>query len=1309
TDTSSVNESTGNTSSPVNKRRGFSGRKWLPPPLRKLSQGKVDKGQTTSTTGAGPPPPPPPPTASNANTTAPATAKKATTAAADKRAKVPCEMGNKPSTSEGEEDTSGEGAHHAGRKTTDLANGGTLVAAEDADEEVELPPPMKPIQEPILVTSSTATPPSALPQPGLVTDGEDNNPCKREQHSELQLTTTTQQQTLSSLTRDSKSETAISDMGDSSGGVGVGVGIRYHPPTMTTPLNAASATFSGDESDRPSSEDGGGVDEKRRREVLLKKRQYVLKELIDTEEAYVRDLSMIVEGYIATMKDPDCKIPMPEDLKDGKDKLVFGNIEMIYDWHKNFFLKSLQQAIENPIELASLFKRYERKLQMYVIYCKNKHVSEYIVSEYLDTYFEELRVHLGHKLQLCDLLIKPVQRIMKYQLMLKDILKYTERAGLTTEIEPLRAAYKIMVVVPKTANDMMDVGRLQGFEGKITAQGKLLYHGILSVSDLPGSNPIVGKNKDLHVFFFEQSIIFSEVVGKKTQFTSPQYIYKAHIQVNKMSLEAKEDCFVLESTDPNIKIGFSCQAANEDVQRQWVTTIHDILQTQRDFLKAIQSPIAYQKELTREASLSNSMWDITSRHTSVPPLSSSPPVHSGGGRTPRKPHYVQKANTIGIPTQGELEAAAAASAKVAGLASPSPRYKPHFLEGLRNTLRHKHKSDSVVLEAAKEADQSDAQRRWSEANHSTCEIHVMPPGTQARLVCEWPDLSLGEIVTVIRYESTQGYLVRTNANQEELWVPAHVLSNHSRKPWSFRFRKTSRRSIDANANQEGTSTGPLPEFCDRLKDITVQSGTKVILKCRVKNCGQSTKYSWKKLEPSLCVLRNGRFVLGDNDEGVATLCIENVKCSDSGTYSFTLTNQCGSTTSTAVLTVTNSYPPQPEPKIQNITCSSVTLEWEPAIEDNQVLVEYCKLGSGEWISPNKNQPVKTHMFTVENLIPGETYSFRTISIQNNVASLPSVAVTLPVAENLRWQQEQFKRRYVELEEIDRGRFSVVRLARDRGTGMEVALKQVTRRKQSHEVTQAEYSLLAGMQHINIIRSLALFDNAPLPGIDTIVLELVKGPLLLKYICEQDEITEDDVRCYIRQLISSLNWLHSNNIAHLDLKPENVMVDLSNSTPILKLVDFGDSVNTTKNVILPPACLEFASPELVLGQPVGKHTDCWATGVFLYVLLSGVSPFLDDSMEETTANILKCDYCFPEEYFAEISDQAKDLIRKLLVIAPAQRLDMLKCLEHSWMTEHHSATVIPSSRLKTFMHRRHPMNVSTTPTTPTYYDDSVSHL
>lgn len=129
----------------------------------------------------------------------------------------------------------------------------------------------------------------------------------------------------------------------------------------------------------------------------------------------------------------------------------------------SFFLTALKRFINHPTELAALFKRYERKFRMYVVYCKNKPVSEYIVSEH-ENYFDELRSRLGQKLQICDLLIKPVQRMMKYQLLLKDILKYTERAGLTTEAEALRQAYDIMIRVPKDANDMMDVGRLQGFD-----------------------------------------------------------------------------------------------------------------------------------------------------------------------------------------------------------------------------------------------------------------------------------------------------------------------------------------------------------------------------------------------------------------------------------------------------------------------------------------------------------------------------------------------------------------------------------------------------------------------------------------------------------------------------------------------------------------------------------------------------------------------------------------------------------------------------------------------------------------------------
>ncbi|KYB28884.1 Triple functional domain protein-like Protein [Tribolium castaneum] len=679
------NDTTGtvNTSSPVNKRRGFSGRKWLPPPLRKLSQGKVDKTQSTALER--------PPLKKTGS---------------DKRIKVPSEMGNKPSVSEGEDDE--DRLPLSIKNTKSLASELTNGGGEDADEEVELPPPMKPIQEPIVVTS---TPPG-------VPDIEEN-PCKRvssltlkslegatsadlaeiEQIVKERMEQHSENQERNSGLRDTKSADAISDCGDQPN--------THRELSARCSSNEATASaFSGDESDKPSEDN---VDSAKKTESLLRKRQFVLQELVDTEEAYVRDLSLIVDGYMATMKDPECEIPMPEDLRDGKDKMVFGNIEAIYDWHKDIFLKSLKKAIENPTELAQLFRRYERKLHMYVVYCKNKPVSEYIVSEYLESYFEELRVKLGHKLQLCDLLIKPVQRIMKYQLMLKDILKYTERAGLTAEAEPLRTAYQIMVDLPKAANDMMDVGRLQGFDGKITAQGKLLLHGPLTCTDVQGT--VVGKNKDLQVFLFEQSIILSDVVGKKTQFTSPQYIYKTHIQVNKMNLHPEEDGFVLTSTDPHKPaLAICCQAATQELQEQWFSTIKNILQTQRDFLKAIQSPIAYQKELTKEASVSDAstLWDPSPLRKTV-----SIPITPDSSKHRKNIHYIHKANTIGIPSESDLSDAS--DSKVPN----HSKTRVNFFEGFRNTLRSKHKSDPTTLEIQKDSDKNDMQRRWSEANQPT--------------------------------------------------------------------------------------------------------------------------------------------------------------------------------------------------------------------------------------------------------------------------------------------------------------------------------------------------------------------------------------------------------------------------------------------------------------------------------------------------------------------------------------------------------------------------------------------------------------
>ncbi|XP_019941861.2 rho guanine nucleotide exchange factor 25 isoform X3 [Paralichthys olivaceus] len=345
------------------------------------------------------------------------------------------------------------------------------------------------------------------------------------------------------------------------------------------------------------------VDSEEERNVALEKSIYVLTELIETERLYVDDLGLIVQGYMTSMASQG----VPEDMK-GKDRIVFGNIHQIYDWHKDYFLGELEKCVGDPDSLAQLFIKHERRLHMYVVYCQNKPKSEHIVSEYIETFFEDLRQQLGHRLQLNDLLIKPVQRIMKYQLLLKDFLKYYSKAG--RDVEELQRAVEVMCFVPKRCNDMMNVGRLQGFEGKITAQGKLLQQDTFSVSEQ--ESVCVTRARERRVFLFEQLVIFSEPIDKKKGFLLPGYTFKNSIKVSCLGVDehSADDpcCLVLTSRGNDGSVArFIMQASSPEIQLAWFSDVVQILETQRNFLNALQSPIEYQRRESKSNSLGRNM------------------------------------------------------------------------------------------------------------------------------------------------------------------------------------------------------------------------------------------------------------------------------------------------------------------------------------------------------------------------------------------------------------------------------------------------------------------------------------------------------------------------------------------------------------------------------------------------------------------------------------------------------------------------------------------------------------------------------
>ncbi|KAL2302167.1 hypothetical protein Nmel_009584 [Mimus melanotis] len=358
--------------------------------------------------------------------------------------------------------------------------------------------------------------------------------------------------------------------------------------------------------------------EEEQKAKAMRGRMFVLNELVQTEKDYVKDLGTVVEGFMKRMEEKG----VSEDMK-GKDKIVFGNIHQIYDWHKDFFLVELEKCLQEPERLAQLFIKHERRLHMYVVYCQNKPRSEYIVAEY-ETYFEEVQQEINQRLTISDFLIKPIQRITKYQLLLKDFLRYSEKAGL--ECSEIEKAVELMCLVPKRCNDMMNLGRLQGFEGKLTAQGKLLQQDTFYVTEQDSG--VQSRPKERRVFLFEQIVIFSELLRKGS--LTPGYMFKKSIKMNYLIIEENVDndpCkFALMSRETSERV--ILQAANPEIQQAWVQDINQVLDTQRDFLNALQSPIEYQRKENSSAVLRPQASRVpqpnTRPHSSIPVGSEKP-------------------------------------------------------------------------------------------------------------------------------------------------------------------------------------------------------------------------------------------------------------------------------------------------------------------------------------------------------------------------------------------------------------------------------------------------------------------------------------------------------------------------------------------------------------------------------------------------------------------------------------------------------------------------------------------------------------
>ncbi|CAA88976.1 Protein kinase domain-containing protein [Caenorhabditis elegans] len=250
-----------------------------------------------------------------------------------------------------------------------------------------------------------------------------------------------------------------------------------------------------------------------------------------------------------------------------------------------------------------------------------------------------------------------------------------------------------------------------------------------------------------------------------------------------------------------------------------------------------------------------------------------------------------------------------------------------------------------------------------------------------------------------------------------------------------------------------------------------------------------------------------------------------------------------------------------------------------------------------------------------------------------------------------------------------GKFGKVYCVIEKETGKEFAAKFIKIRKEADRAeVEREVSILTQLRHPRIAQ---IYDAFYTTTNDVVlIMEIVRGGELFDRVAEESYVlSELAVVMIICQLCEAIDYIHKQNILHLDVKPENIMcVSLTGNR--IKLIDFGlarhyDGTQELKYMAGTP---EFAAPEVIKFEKLDYHTDMWSIGVITYILLSGYSPFLGDNLGETYCNVEKGVWEFTEE-FDTVTEEAKDFVTKLLVYDQSKRMLPHECLQHPWIAKH----------------------------------------
>ncbi len=258
------------------------------------------------------------------------------------------------------------------------------------------------------------------------------------------------------------------------------------------------------------------------------------------------------------------------------------------------------------------------------------------------------------------------------------------------------------------------------------------------------------------------------------------------------------------------------------------------------------------------------------------------------------------------------------------------------------------------------------------------------------------------------------------------------------------------------------------------------------------------------------------------------------------------------------------------------------------------------------------------------------------------------------------------------ETLGSGAFAKVVKVLHKKTNQYRALKIIKKQKDQDPARMyLEVEILKKLVHPNIMQIYEFYEDKKHFQIIT---ELCEGGELFDMIVQKGTFNEEEAAWVMKQLMSAVNYIHTNNICHRDIKPENILLDTKKDN-IIKIIDWGTARFFDKNKKMNKisGTPYYIAPE-VLFEKYDEKCDVWSCGIIMYILLCGYPPFNGENDSEILAKIKLGKFSFPDEEWEHVSDGAKDFIKKLLTFKPEERPSAGQCLEHEWLKNNNKKQV-----------------------------------